>query len=265
MQITDLFNVEGKVAIVTGGSRGIGFMIAEGLVSNGVRVYITACKAEACDDAARRLSELGECISFPADLSDAAGIESFVERFSEREDRLDILVNNAGTNVHYGLSTEITELMFDKIMALNVKGPFLLSQHAVNLMKENGGGVIINISSVAGLRAAPMQVVYGMSKFAVIGMTKGMAKEFGRVNIRVNAIAPGAIATSALEIVLKNEALEAEMKRRTPLGRLGVTQDIAAGALYLASDASGYVTGRVLDIDGGLKGSNLDMGLPDLE
>ena len=246
------FSLDGKIALITGASRGIGEAIAHTFAKNDAELILVSRKQEALDEVAKAIGENGgKATAIAAHCGRAEEIDKLMERVKSEFGRLDILVNNAGTNIHYGLSTEITELMFDKIMALNVKGPFLLSQHAVRLMRENGGGSIINISSVAGLRSAPSQVVYGMSKFAVVGMTKSMAKEFGRDTIRVNAIAPRLVETRLASALIENPEIYDRFKASHPMGRHGHPHEMAGAALYLASDASSFTTGEVIVCDGG--------------
>lgn len=246
------FSLEGKVALITGASRGIGEAIAHTFAKNGADVILVSRKQEALDEVAIAIkANGGKATAIAAHCARADEIDKLMERVKSDFGRLDVLVNNAGTNIHYGLSTEITEVMFDKIMALNVKGPFLLSQHAVKLMKANGGGSIINISSVAGLRSARNQTVYGMSKFAVVGMTKSMAVEFGRDNIRVNAIAPGLVETRLASTLIETPEVYERFKASHPMGRHGQPVEMAGAALYLASDASSFTNGEVIVCDGG--------------
>ena len=246
------FSLKGKTALITGASRGIGEAIAHTFAQNGATVILVSRKQDALDEVARAIgAEGGEAAAIACHCARGEEIEKLIERVKTDFGQLDILVNNAGTNIHFGLSTEITELMFDKIMALNVKGPFLLSQHAVRLMRESGGGSIINTASVAGLRASPNQVVYSMSKFAVIGMTKGMAKEFAPFNIRVNAVAPGLVETRLASALIENPEVYDRFKANHPMGRHGQPMEMAGAALYLASDASSFTTGEVIVCDGG--------------
>ena len=246
------FRLDGKVALITGASRGIGEAIAHTFAKNGAEVILVSRKQEALDEVAKAImADGGKATAIAAHCARAEAIDKLMERVKSEFGRLDVLVNNAGTNIHYGLSTEITEVMFDKIMGLNVKGPFLLSQHAVNLMREQGGGSIINISSVAGLRAGANQAVYSMSKFAVIGMTRSMAKEFGRDNIRVNAIAPGLVETRLASKLIETPELYERFKANHPMGRHGQPHEMAGAALYLASEASSFTTGETIVCDGG--------------
>ncbi len=262
--ILDLFKLTGKVAIVTAAGRGIGAAIAEAFAQAGADVVIGARTEDQLREVALRIEGHGrKAAVVVGDLSQRAGMEALVQRAVDEFGRLDIVVNNAGGSMPSAF-LDTSEKNFTRAFHWNVTSAFNLTQLATPPMLKGGGGSVINIASAAGRFNDRGFAAYGTAKAALIHLTANLAADLSP-RIRVNAIAPGAIATSALEVVLQNEALEAEMKRRTPLGRLGVTDDIAAGALYLASPASSYVTGRVLDIDGGLRGSNLDMGLPDLD
>lgn len=262
--ILDLFRLTGKCAIVTAAGRGIGAAIAEAFAQAGADVVIGARTASQLEEVAKRVEGHGRrAVTVVGDLRHRDGMELLVTRAVEEFGRLDIVVNNAGGSMP-GAFLGTSEKAFNQAFHWNVTTAFNLTQLAVPQLLKSGGGSVINIASSAGRFNDRGFAAYGTAKAALVHLTANLAADLSP-RIRVNAIAPGAIATSALDVVLQNEALESEMKRRTPLGRLGVTDDIAAGALYLASPASSYVTGRVLDIDGGLRGSNLDMGLPDLE
>ncbi|MEL6949348.1 MAG: SDR family oxidoreductase [Pseudomonadota bacterium] len=249
-----LFDISGKVALVTGGSRGIGEMIAEGYVRNGVRTYITARKAEACDQTADRLSEYGECISFPADLSTAEGIGSLAAALRERETRLDILVNNAGAT--WGATfDEFPEAGWDKIMDINVKSPFFLTQTLIDLLVAAGShedpARVINIGSIDGLHVSRMETYsYAASKAAILHLTRMMAKNLVKRNITVNAVAPGPFESKMMAHTLATmgEQIVAEV----PRGRIGKPEDMAGAAIYLASQAGAYLNGAVIPVDGGL-------------
>jgi NAD(P)-dependent dehydrogenase (short-subunit alcohol dehydrogenase family) len=256
MDLNDLFNVEGKVAIVTGGSRGIGFMIAEGLVNNGVRVYITARKAEACDEAAARLGEHGECISLPADLSTDEGVAGFVERFTEREDRLDILVNNAGAAWGSPLG-EFPSSGFDKVLDVNVKAPFMLTQALLPQLRASADpddpARVIMIGSIDGMRV-PFgdNYSYSASKAGIHMLARHMAHHLVKENITVNTIAPGPFESKMMSYVLDDPKRRAGIIANTPRGRIGTPEDIAGATLFLASRAGAWLTGIVLPVDGGI-------------
>ncbi|MEM7763342.1 MAG: SDR family oxidoreductase [Pseudomonadota bacterium] len=249
-----LFDVSGKVALVTGGSRGIGEMIAEGYVRNGVRVYITARKATACDQTAERLSEFGECISVPADLSTGAGIETLTNTIRERESTLDILVNNAGAT--WGAAfDEFPEAGWDKVMDINVKSPFFLSQALIDLLAaaatHESPSRIINIGSIDGLHVSRLETYsYAASKSAILHLTRMMAKNLVRRHITVNAVAPGPFESKMMAHTLAT--MGDQIVAEVPRGRIGKPSDMAGVALYLASEAGSYLTGVVIPVDGGL-------------
>ena len=253
LAINDLFSVAGKVAIVTGGSRGIGRMIAEGFVENGVRTYITARKADACAETAAELSKEGECIALPADLSTKEGREAFVAEITAREAKIDILVNNAGAA--WGAPfEEYPDEGYDKVMDINVKAIFTLTRDLMPLLKQGASqqnpSRVINIGSIDGLRVSTMDnFAYGASKAAVHFLTKNLALRLGTKGVTVNAIAPGAFQSNMMNATL--EKFQDKIESENPLGRIGSPEDMAGLALYLASNASKYMTGQVIALDGG--------------
>ena len=253
----DLFSVSGKIALVTGGSRGIGEMIAEGFVTNGVKTYISARKAEACDATAARLSEFGECISIPADLSTAEGIGALVGEIKSREKQLDILVNNAGATWGAPIG-EFPESGWDKIMTINVKSPFFLTQALLPLLEyaasADDPARIIMVGSVDGINVNQMPTFsYGPSKAAVHHLARTLAAHLADRHITVNAIAPGLFPSKMTAATI--DAMGDEIIRGTPLKRAGKPADMAGVAIYLASRASSFVTGVVIPVDGGLTGA----------
>ena len=254
--MNDLFDISGKIALVTGGSRGIGEMIAEGFVSNGVRTYISARKAEACDATAARLSELGECISIPADLSTAAGIKALAGEISARESQLDILVNNAGAA--WGAPIEdYPESGWDKVMDINIKSPFFLTQALLPLLETSASAAdparIICIGSVDGLNVNRLpNYAYGPSKAAVHHLARTLASHLADRHITSNAIAPGPFPSKMMAATL--EKYGEQIRNGVPLKRVGEATDMAGAAIFLASKASSYVTGVVLPVDGGIIG-----------
>jgi NAD(P)-dependent dehydrogenase (short-subunit alcohol dehydrogenase family) len=253
LAINDLFSVAGKVAIVTGGSRGIGRMIAEGFVENGARTYITARKADACAETAAELSKEGECIALPADLSTKEGREAFVAEITAREAKIDILVNNAGAA--WGAPFEqYPDEGYDKVMDINVKAIFTLTRDLMPLLKQGASqqnpSRVINIGSIDGLRVSTMDnFAYGASKAAVHFLTKNLALRLGPKGVTVNAIAPGAFQSNMMNATL--EKFQDKIESENPLGRIGSPEDMAGLALYLASNASKYMTGQVIALDGG--------------
>ena len=254
MKIEELFGVRGKVALVTGGSRGIGEMIARAYVENGVKVYITARKADACDALAKELSQFGECISIPADISRMDEIERLASEIQKRESRLDILVNNAGSSWGADFAT-FPENGWDKVMDLNVKSVFFMTQRVIKLLEaagsENDYSRVINIGSIEGMRTSHLETYsYAASKAAVLHVTRMMAKFLAAKHIAVNAIAPGYFPSKMTDAIPEedSEVIQAD----TPMRRWGHPEDMAGAALYLASRASGFVCGAVIPVDGGL-------------
>jgi NAD(P)-dependent dehydrogenase (short-subunit alcohol dehydrogenase family) len=253
----NLFDVSGKVALVTGGSRGIGEMIAEGFVANGVKTYISSRKAEACDATAVRLSEQGECFSIPADLSTSEGIAALVSEIKSREDKLDILVNNAGATWGAAIE-EFPESAWDKIMDINVKGPFFLTQALLRLLEKaatrEDPARIIMVGSVDGLNVNKLPTFsYGPSKAAVHHLARMLASHLADRNITANAIAPGPFPSKMMAHTLEN--FGEQIKKGVPLKRIGEPADMAGAAIYLSSKASSYVTGVVIPVDGGVIGA----------
>ena len=256
MNLTNLFDVSGKVAIVTGGSRGIGEMIAEGLVANGVRTYITARKADACDATAARLSEIGECISLPADMATAEGIAAFVDAFSEREDKLHILVNNAGAAWGAPLG-EFPEMGFDKILDINVKAPYMLTQALLAPLtaaatQEDPARVIMT-GSIDGIKV-PVgdNFSYSASKAGVHMLARHMAKFMIDRNITVNCIAPGPFESKMMAYMLEDERIRASIEETNPRGRIGSPEDVAGTVIWLSSRAGAYINGVTVPVDGGI-------------
>ncbi len=251
-KIADLFSIAGKVALVTGGSRGIGLMIAQGYVANGAKVYISSRKAEACNAAAAELSKVGTCISIPADLSTSEGRSALVDALGQQEDSLDILVNNAGAT--WGASFDsYPEDGYDKVMDINVKAPFMLTRDLLPLLKKNASQAnpsrVINVGSISGLYVTKLEnYAYGPSKAAIHHMTRVLAVELGRQGVTVNAIAPGTFDSKMTKWTLDN--FQGQIEATCPLGRIGHPADMVGIAIYLASRAGAYVNGAVIPVDG---------------
>lgn len=248
----NLFDLSGKVAVVTGGSRGIGAMIARGLVGAGAKTYITARREEELLATAEALSEFGECIAIPGNLADNEGVAAFAANIAEREERLDILFNNAGASWGAPID-EFPENGWDKVMDLNVKSIFFLTQSLLPLLRAAGNAEdparVVNIGSINGLSYAPLQnYSYTASKAAVHHLTRQLAIDLAPENIIVNAIAPGFFPSKMTAHMLPYES---EMAKQIPRGRLGTPEDAAGTAIYLCSRASAFVTGHVLVLDGG--------------
>lgn len=250
----DLFDIKGKVALVTGGSRGIGEMIATGLVQSGVKTYISSRKAAACDATAKRLSKHGECISIPCDLATMAGVHELASAIEEREDKLDILVNNAGAT--WGEPLErFPESGWDKVMTINLKSPFFLTQALLPLLEKAGThedpARVINIGSISGLHIGDLPTYsYNPSKAGMHHLTRMLAAHLAERHINVNAIAPGPFPSKMMAHTLetKGDKIIAGVPRK----RIGEPDDMAGAAIFLASKASSYVTGIVLPVDGGI-------------
>ncbi|ALL13660.1 SDR family NAD(P)-dependent oxidoreductase [Caulobacter henricii] len=249
----NLFSLEGRVAVVTGGSRGIGAMIAKGFLTYGAkRVYITARKAAACDAAAEDLSQYGECVSLPGDISTMEGIEGLASRIREREDKLDILVNNAGAA--WGAAfDEFPESGWDKTVDLNMKTPFFLTQALIAPLRaaaQDRVAKVINICSIDGQSVTRDETYpYGASKAGLLHMTKRMALRLAADNIAVSAIAPGAFASDMNKVARDHADAVA---KAIPAGRIGSEEDMAGAAIYLASRAGDYVMGGAVTVDGGV-------------
>lgn len=249
----NLFDIRGRVAVVTGGSRGIGAMIARGFLESGAKVYITARKAEELAMARDSFSELGECVAIASDLSTVAGVEAFAAAVSERERGVDILVNNAGAT--WGAPLEaFPEVGWDKTMNLNVKAPFFLTQRLLPLLRaaavDGRRSRVINIGSVNGLAIdREMQnFAYSASKAAIHHLTRHLALELAASGINVNAIAPGLFPSQMTAYMLEGGD---DLGAHFPIPRLGDMEDAAGTAIYLASRASEWMTGQVLALDGG--------------
>ena len=249
----NLFNLNGKIALVTGGSRGIGAMIAEGFVRNGVKTYISSRKSDPCDKKARELSKYGECISIPADLTDMNEMDKLVTKIKDKETKLNILVNNAGAA--WGASfDDFPEIGWDKVMDTNVKSVFFLTQKLVDILETSAStsdpSRIINIGSIDGLGIPRAETYsYPASKAAVHQLTKVLANRLANRNINVNAIAPGPFESNMMAHTL--EEYGEQIKSSVPRGRIGVPEDMAGASIFLSSRASSYITGSIITVDGG--------------
>ncbi|MFT5914136.1 MAG: NAD(P)-dependent dehydrogenase (short-subunit alcohol dehydrogenase family) [Flammeovirgaceae bacterium] len=247
------YNLEGKVAIVTGASKGIGEAIAESLAEAGAKVVVSSRKQDQVDEVAKRLTENGgEAIGIAANVGNTEDVENLIEKTIAHFGGVDILINNAATNPVFGPVTDTDLSAFDKIMDVNLKGPFYLSQLAFKSMKARGGGSIVNISSVEGLSPGFGLGVYSVSKSALIMLTKVMAKEWGGYNIRANVICPGLIKTKFSEALWNNDKTMDMVMRKQPIKRIGQVEDLVGLTLLLSSDAGSYSTGSVFTVDGGL-------------
>jgi NAD(P)-dependent dehydrogenase (short-subunit alcohol dehydrogenase family) len=256
MDTGTLFRLDGRVALVTGGSRGIGRMIAAGFIGQGAKVYVSSRKAEACEETA---AELGpDCIALPADIGTVEGCEALAAALAAREERLDILVNNAGAA--WGVPFEdFQEAGWDKVMDLNVKSPFFLTQALHALLKASGSAErpakVINITSIDGLRLNAWETYsYQASKAALIHLTRRMAARLVKDGINVTSIAPGAFPSSMNKAARDHGDAVA---KNIPAARIGVAEDMAGAAIYLAARAGDYVVGETITVDGGLVHASL--------
>lgn len=251
--IKQRFDLTGKVAVVTGASKGIGEAIARGLGEFGATVVVSSRRLEAVESVAEQLCAAGiQASALAAHMGDMAQARALVDAVVARHGGLDIIVNNAATNPVFGPMMNADESVFQKIMAVNVQGPLELCKRAVPVMRSRGGGSIVNIASVGGLNPERMLGLYSVSKSALISLTKVMAKEWGGMGIRANAICPGLIKTKFSQALWQNEQVLKQALAMAPISRIGMPQDLAGLAVFLASDAAAYCTGGVFVADGGL-------------
>jgi NAD(P)-dependent dehydrogenase (short-subunit alcohol dehydrogenase family) len=254
--VSDLFSIEGKTALVTGGSRGIGLMIARGFVEAGARVYISSRKQEVCDEVAADLSKIGTCVSLPANLSSEEDALRLAGEIADRESQLDILVNNAGAN--WGAPyDDFPAAAWDRVLDLNVKGVFFLTRACTALLEkaasDDDPARVINIGSIDGIKVPGLDTwAYSASKAGVHMLTRHLAKTLAPKRITVNAIAPGAFQSQMMAATL--ERFGDAIASTNPMGRIGRPDDMAGTAIYLASRAGAYVNGVVLPVDGGVSG-----------
>jgi NAD(P)-dependent dehydrogenase (short-subunit alcohol dehydrogenase family) len=255
VDVNELFSVAGKAAVVTGGSRGIGYMIAEGFVRSGARVYVTARKAADCEAAAAQLAELGTCVAFPADIATAEGRELLVREVGEREDHLNVLVNNAGATWGAPLE-EFPQDGWDKVMNVNLAGLFELTKAFLPKLRAaatpEDPARVINIGSIDGIRVPETEnYPYAASKAAVHMLTRQLSRRLARDHITVNAIAPGPFPSKMMAFILDDHA--DMVAAGVPLKRIGTPEDMAGTALFLSSRAGAYLTGAVIPVDGGIQ------------
>ncbi|HXQ59390.1 MAG TPA: SDR family NAD(P)-dependent oxidoreductase [Acidimicrobiales bacterium] len=251
--MTDLFSITGKTALVTGGGRGIGRMIAGGFVDAGARTYISSRNAEVCDAVAAELSATGVCISVPADLSTESGCRELAAEMGRREERLHVLVNNAGNTWGAPLE-EFDDAAWDRVLALNVKGVFHTTKFLLPLLEaastEDDPARVVNIGSIDGIHVPVLETYsYSASKAAVHQLTRHLAKKLAP-RITVNAIAPGPFQSKMMAATL--EAFGSQIAANAPMKRIGRPDDMAGAAIYLASRAGAFLTGVILPVDGGI-------------
>ena len=252
MTENQFFNFTGKVAVVTGASKGIGEAIARYLANFGAKVVISSRKQDDLDILAAEMRQGGgDVTAIEAHMGDMAQVKNLFDKTVEIYGGIDILVNNAAANPHFGPTVECPEAAFDKIMEINVKAPFVLSKLVQPVMKQRGGGSIVNISSIAGITPDPGLGMYSVSKAALNMLTKVTAKEWGSDGIRVNSVCPGLIKTKFSKALWDNEKILDHFTKKLPIARMGTVEEVASLILYLASDASGYCTGGIYTVDGG--------------
>jgi len=245
------FSLKGKVALITGASRGIGQAIAVGYARAGADVIVASRKLPDLEKVAQEIRGMGrKSLAVEAHVARMEEIKNLLSKIKEEFGKIDILVNNAGTNPTMASALDVDERAWDSIMNLNLKGLFFLSQAAARVMKEKGGGKIINVASTAGI-TPDLLPIYSISKAAVIMATKVMAQQWAQYNIRVNAIAPGLTKTRFSEALWNNPDILKMAMSKTPMGRVAEPEEMVGAAIYLASDASSYVTGQVIALDGG--------------
>jgi len=249
-------SLTGKVAIITGASRGIGEAIATCFVEHGANVAVASRKEDGVSSVAKKLNAIRANCTLPiaAHTGKEDDCKALVKKAVEKFGRVDVLVNNAGTNPYFGPMLDTEMPAWDKTFEVNLKGYFWMTREvARHVIAREGKASIVNIASIVGMMAAPLQGVYGMTKAAVISMTKTLALELGTSGIRVNAISPGMVDTKLAAAIVGNDTLVKEINERTALKRVAQPEEIAGAALYLASDASSFTTGEVLVVDGGLQ------------
>jgi len=251
-----MFDLDGKVALVTGASKGIGEAMARGLAAFGAKVVLSSRKQEAVDAVAAAFRTDGfEATGIAANVGSIDEIQALVDNTVEAYGGLDIVINNAAANPVYGPVQNTDERAFDKIIDVNLKGPFELCKRVYPILQRRGGGSIIHISSIGGLKPEPGIGIYSVSKAAIINLTRAMAQDWGGDNIRVNAICPGLIKTKFSEALWRDQDTHDHFIGNLPMGRIGEPDDLAGLAVYLASDASAYCTGGVYMVDGGYAAS----------
>ncbi len=252
MNIDEQFSLAGKVAIVTGASKGIGESIAEALGRAGAQVVVSSRKAEAVAEVAERFKSQGiDALGIAANTGQQEALAALVDATVAHYGGVDIVVNNAAANPVFGPVENTESWAFDKIMEVNLKGPFELAKLALPHLRKRGGGSVINISSIGGLSPEPQLGIYSVSKAALISLTQVMAREWAPYGVRANVICPGIIQTKFSEALWNNDAILKHMLRQIPMGRIGQPEEVAGLALFLASPAGGYCTGGVFVADGG--------------
>jgi len=251
MSALSMFKLEGRIALVSGASRGIGAAVARTLAEQGAQVILSSRRPEDCEAVAAAIrNQGGKALARRCHAGSLAEVEEMIHFIGEEFGHLDILVNNAATNPHFGLSGDLSPAAFDKTMEVNFRGPFFLSARAVKLMQKRGGA-IVNVSSIAALTPGIGQGLYGCTKAAMVHMTRVFASEYGHHGIRVNALLPGLTDTRIMAVFKKNPELLQQQLAQQPIPRMAQPDEMAAAVLFLVSDASSYMTGQTLVMDGG--------------
>jgi len=249
---SNLFNLSGKVALVTGASRGIGESIAKILAQNGAHVIVTSRKIDGCEKVVNEIKQAGySAQAIACHIGNTEQIDALFSQIKAEHGRLDVLVNNAATNPYFGHILDTDLSAYQKTVQVNIQGYFFMCVQAGKIMKENGGGSIVNVASVHGMVPGAMQGIYSITKASVISMTKAFAKECAQMGIRVNALLPGATDTKFSAALVKDTALLEKTLEHIPMNRVAEPEEMAATVLYLASEASSYTTGACINVDGG--------------
>jgi NAD(P)-dependent dehydrogenase (short-subunit alcohol dehydrogenase family) len=252
MEMRTLFDLTGKVAIVTGSSRGIGRAIAEALAAFGAKVVVSSRKADACEPVKDAIvAKGGQAVVIPCNIGSKEDLAHLVEETNRVYGVIDVVVCNAAVNPHFGPSQEIPDSAFDKVMASNIRSNHWLCQMTIPAMAARGGGVVIIVSSIGGLKGSELLGAYGISKAADMQMARNLAVEWGPRNVRVNCIAPGLVRTDFARALWENPTIHDKAVRGYPLRRIGEPHEIAGAAVYLASPAGSFTTGQVIVVDGG--------------
>ncbi len=251
MEIVEMFSLEGKTAIVTGAARGLGAEIAFGLAQCGASLVLA--DLDMPEDSTKRVEKLdGRCIALQTDISDEKQVEALVERAVSEYGKVDILINNAGiSQMSYTPTENLSTEEWDRVIRINLSGTFLCCKHVGRAMIKSGGGRIVNVATTAGITGVPRAPAYSASKAGVILLTKSLAIEWARYNIRVNAIAPHYLETELTEGLRNDERVYGGLVKQIPMKRFGKTSELIGTVLLLSSEASSYITGTVIEVDGG--------------
>ena len=246
------FDFTGKVALIAGASRGIGEAVAHGFAEHGATVICSSRKQADCEKVAEAIrAKGGKAVSAELHLGELSHHDNVLSMIEKEFGRLDVLVNNGATSPHFGPAHEASEGAFDKTIEVNTRGPYFLSTKAFPMLKADGGGAIVNVASIDGLQPAEHRVIYGMSKAALIAMTKGLAKEYSQQGVRVNALLPGFTDTKLASALKDNPAMDMYVKMNLAIKRMAQPEEMVGAVLYMASDEASYYTGQNMIVDGG--------------